>query len=108
MQLQKYKGVSPSNIGCKQTEGETVREYLTRFTSATLDVSGHDEGLITSTFTWGRLSGPLLRHHGKKPQTRIELKENVERYLRQEEGEVYKQAYLNAMAAHAVTPVDPG
>lgn len=35
----------------------------------------------------------------KNPQKRAELKGNVERYLRQEEGVATKQAYLNAMTA---------
>ncbi|KAL7586215.1 hypothetical protein Lser_V15G40952 [Lactuca serriola] len=99
MQLRKYKGESHSITGCKQREGETVREYFTRFINATLDVSGHDEGLIAGAFTWGLLPGPLSQKlMGKKPLTRAELKERVERYLWQEEGEVAKQAYLKAMA----------
>ncbi|XP_023737234.1 uncharacterized protein LOC111885182 [Lactuca sativa] len=98
MQLRKYKGDSHSIIGCKQREGETVREYFTRFTNATLDVPGHDEGLIAGAFTWGLLPGPLSQKlMGKKPLTRAELKERVKRYLRQEDGEAAKQAYLNAM-----------
>nr|KAJ0218881.1 hypothetical protein LSAT_V11C300127070 [Lactuca sativa] len=99
MQLRKYKGDSHSIIGCKQREGETMREYFTRFTNATLDVPGHDKGLIAGAFTWGLLPGPLSQKlMGKKPLTRAELKERVERYLRQEEGKATKQAYLNAMA----------
>ncbi|XP_023771606.1 uncharacterized protein LOC111920247 [Lactuca sativa] len=100
MQLRKYKGDSHSIIGCKQKEGETVREYFTRFINAMLDVPGHDEGLIVGAFTWGLLPGPLSQKlMGKKPLTRAELKERVERYLRQEDGEAAKQAYLNAMTA---------
>lgn len=70
MQLRKYKGDSHSIIGNKQKEGETVREYFTRFTNATLDVPGHDKGLIASAFNWGLLPGPLSQKLiGKKPQT---------------------------------------
>lgn len=36
---------------------------------------------------------------GKKPQTRAELKERLERYWRQEEGEAAKQAHLKDMTA---------
>ncbi|XP_023744616.1 uncharacterized protein LOC111892806 [Lactuca sativa] len=98
MQLRKYKGDSHSIIGCKQRERETVREYFTRFTNATMDVPGHDEGLIAGAFTWGLLLAPLSQKlMGKKPLTRAELKERVKRYLRQEDGEAAKQAYLNAM-----------
>ena len=79
MQLHKYKGDSHSKIGCKQKEGETVREYFTRFISTTLDVLGHDKGLIAGAFTWGLLPGPLLKKLvGKKPKTRAELKKRVE------------------------------
>lgn len=58
MQLRKYKGDSHLIIGCKQKEGESVREYFTRLTSATLDVPRHDEGLIDGAFTWGLLLAP--------------------------------------------------
>ena len=79
MQLRKYKGDSHSIIGCKQKEGESVREYFTRFTNATLDVTGHEEGPIAGAFTWGLLPGPLSQKLiGKKPQTRAELKKKVE------------------------------
>ncbi|XP_023754008.1 uncharacterized protein LOC111902400 [Lactuca sativa] len=92
MQLRKYKGYSHSIIGCKQKEGETVREYFARFINATLDVPEHDERLIDGAFTWGLLPGPLSQKlMGKKPLKRAEL--------RQEDGEAAKQAYLNAMAA---------
>ncbi|KAL7603323.1 hypothetical protein Lser_V15G16837 [Lactuca serriola] len=102
MQLQKYKDDSHSIIGCKQKEGETVRKYFMRFTNAMLDIPRHDEGLIVGAFTWGILSGPLSQKlMGKKPQTRAELKEKVERYLRQEEGVAMKQAYLTIMASLA-------
>ncbi|XP_052626823.1 uncharacterized protein LOC128133427 [Lactuca sativa] len=105
MQLHKYKGDSHSIIGCKQSEGETVREYFTRFINVTLDVSGHEEGLIAGAFTWGLLPGPLSQKlMGNKPLTRAELKERVERYLRQEDGEAAKQAYLNAMATRRHHP----
>nr|KAJ0216070.1 hypothetical protein LSAT_V11C300135490 [Lactuca sativa] len=105
MQLRKYKGDSHSIIGCKQKEGETVREYFTRFINATLDVLGHDEGLIAGAFTWGLFPGPLSQKlMGKKPLTRAKLKERVERYLRQEDGEAAKQAYLNAMTARHHNP----
>ncbi|KAL7593465.1 hypothetical protein Lser_V15G35586 [Lactuca serriola] len=98
MQLHKYKGDSHSIIDYKQREGESVREYFTRFTNTTLDVLGHEKGLIAGAFTWGLLPGPLSQKlMGKKPLTRAELKERVERYLRQEDGEAAKQAYLNAM-----------
>ncbi|XP_023763884.1 uncharacterized protein LOC111912382 [Lactuca sativa] len=100
MQLRKYKGDSHSIIGCKNKEGETMREYFTRFTNATLDVPGHDECLIDGAFTWGLFPGPLSQKiMGKKPQMRSKLKDKVERYLRQEEREATKQAYLNAMSA---------
>lgn len=47
---------------------------------------------------WGLLPGTLSQIlMGKKPKTRVELKEKVERYLTQEEGEATKQAYLNVM-----------
>ncbi|XP_052621375.1 uncharacterized protein LOC128127078 [Lactuca sativa] len=105
MQLCKYKGDSHSIIGCKQREGETVREYFTRFTNATLDVPGHDKGLIARAFTWGLLPVPLSQKlMGKKPLTRVELKERVERYLRQEDGEAAKQAYLNVMTTRLHHP----
>lgn len=59
-----------------------MREYFTRFTKATLDVPGHDEGLIAGAFMWGVLPGPLSQKlMGKKPQMRSELKEKLERYL---------------------------
>lgn len=84
MRLRKYKGDSHSIIGCKQKQGEMVRECFTRFTNATLDVPGHDEGLIAGAFTWGLLPSPLSQKlMGKKSQTWAELKEKVERYLRQ-------------------------
>ena len=77
-----------------------MREYFTRFTNATPDDLGHSEGLIAGAFTWGLLPRPLSQKlMGEKPQTRAELKEKVERYLRQKEGEVTKQAYLNTMTA---------
>ncbi|KAL7613291.1 hypothetical protein Lser_V15G09109 [Lactuca serriola] len=105
MQLRKYKGDSHSIIGCKKKEGETVREYFTRFINATLDVSGHDEGLIAGAFRWGLLPGPLSQKlMGKKPQTRAKLKERVERYLRKKEGEAAKEAYLNAMTTKRHNP----
>lgn len=67
MQLCKYKRDSHSIIGCKQKEVETVREYFTWFTNATLDVPGHDEGLIAGAFTGGILPGPLSQKlMGKK------------------------------------------
>lgn len=50
VQLQKYKGDSHSIIGYKQKEVETVREYFSRFTNTTLDVPGHNEGLIAGSF----------------------------------------------------------
>nr|KAJ0207872.1 hypothetical protein LSAT_V11C500290020 [Lactuca sativa] len=59
MQLQKYKGDCHSIIGCKQREGETVKDYFARFTKEMLDVPGHDEGLIAGAFTWGLLPGSL-------------------------------------------------
>lgn len=59
MQLQKYNEDSHTIIDCKQKEGETVREYFTRLTNATLDVPGHNEGLIAGAFTWGLYSGTL-------------------------------------------------
>ncbi|XP_023762218.1 uncharacterized protein LOC111910623 [Lactuca sativa] len=105
MQLRKYKGDSHSIIGCKQREGESIREYFTRFTNATLDTSGHEEGLIVGDFTWGLLPGPLSQKLiGKNPPTRAKLKERVERYLRQKEGEVAKQAYLNAITVKRYNP----
>ena len=71
MRLCKYKGDSHSIIGCKQREGETVNEYFAQFTNATLDVIGHNEGLIVGAFTWGLLPGPLSQKlMGTKPQTR--------------------------------------
>ena len=102
MQLLKYKGDSYSIIDCKKKEGETMREYFTRFRNAMLDVPGHDEGLIAGAFTLGLLSGPISQKlMDKKLQTRAEIKEKVEWYLRQEEGEATKQEYLNAMASPA-------
>lgn len=59
MQLQKYKGDSNSITGCKQKEGESMREYFTRFINATLDVPGYDEGFIAGAFNWGLLLAPL-------------------------------------------------
>lgn len=77
-----------------------MRAYFARFTSVTLDVQGHAEGIIAGAFMWGLLPRTLSHKlMGKKPQTRVELKEKVERYLRLEEGEAAKQAYLNAMTA---------
>ncbi|XP_023755822.1 uncharacterized protein LOC111904277 [Lactuca sativa] len=105
MQLRKYKVNSHSIIGCKKKEGESVREYFTWFTNATLDVSGHDEGLIVGAFTCRLLPGPRSQKlMGKKPQTRSELKERVETYLRQEEGEAAKKAYLNVMTVKRSNP----
>lgn len=87
----KYKGDCHSIIGCKQREGETVKDYFARFTKATLDVPGHDEGLIVGAFTWGLLPGSLSQNFkGKQPKTRVELKERVECFLCQEEGEASK------------------
>lgn len=83
MLIRKYKGDSHSIIGCKQKEGETVREYFTMFTNATLHVSDHDEGLITGAFRWALLPVPLSQKlMGKKSHTRAKLKEKVERYMR--------------------------
>ena len=102
MQLRKYKGNCYSIIGCKQREGETIKDYFARFTKATFDVSGHDDGLIIGAFMWGLLLGLLSQKlMGKQPQTRVELKKRVERFLRQEEHEASKQAYLNAMSSPA-------
>lgn len=97
MQLWKYKGYSHSIIRCKQKEGEIVRDYFSGFINATLDVPGHDEGLVAGAFAWGFLVGPLSQKlKGKKPQTLVELKENVEWYICHEEDEASNQAYLNA------------
>lgn len=80
MQLRKYKGDFYSIIGCKKRE--SVKYYLTGFTNTTLDVPGHDEGLVAGTFTWGLLPGSLYQKlMGKKPQTCVELKEKLELYL---------------------------
>ena len=35
-----------------------VREYFAIFTSATIHITGRNEGLITGAFTWGLLPGP--------------------------------------------------
>lgn len=51
MQLQNYKGDSQTINGCQKKEGETVREYFLRFTNITLDVLGHEEGIIVGDFT---------------------------------------------------------
>ncbi|KAI3493481.1 hypothetical protein L1887_41873 [Cichorium endivia] len=97
MQLRKYRGDNHSIMGCKQREGESVKEYFRRFNKVTLDVPGQDDRMVTGAFTWGLLPGPLSRKFlGKPPQTRHELKERVERFLRQEEGTVEKQSYLKA------------
>lgn len=61
MQLRIYKVETHSIIDCKQKEGEMVHEYFTRFTKATLDVSGLEQGLITGAFTWGLLPGLLSK-----------------------------------------------
>lgn len=43
-------------------------EYFARFTSATLDVQGHDEGIIARAFMWGLLPKTLSHKLvGKKP-----------------------------------------
>lgn len=79
MQLRKYKGDSNSITGCKQKEGESMKEYFIRFINTTLDVPGYDEGLIAGVFTWGLLPCPLSQKlMGKKPQTIAKLKERVE------------------------------
>lgn len=58
--------------------------------------------------TWGLPPGPLSQKlEGKKPQTEAELKENVGHYLRQEEGDAIKQAYLNTMTASATKHHSP-
>nr|KAJ0210057.1 hypothetical protein LSAT_V11C400196130 [Lactuca sativa] len=81
------------------------RAFLVHFTNATLDVPRHEEGLIAGAFTWGTPTRSFIaKLMGKKPQTRVELKERVERYLRQEEGEAAKQAYLNAMTTKHYRP----
>lgn len=43
-------------------EGEIVKEYFTRLTNTTLDVAGHNEGLIVGAFTWNLLLGPLSQN----------------------------------------------
>nr|KAJ0202128.1 hypothetical protein LSAT_V11C600303100 [Lactuca sativa] len=86
-------------------QGEGVIVPLLVFINATLDVPGHDEGLIAGAFTWGLLPGPLSQKlMGMSPLTQAELKERVERYLRQQDGEAAKQAYLNAMATRHHNP----
>ncbi|KAI3739503.1 hypothetical protein L2E82_29910 [Cichorium intybus] len=99
MQLRKYRGDIREIIGCKQLEGETVRAYFKRFNEATLNVPGQNDNLVTGAFTHGLLPGPLsTKFLGRPPATRQEMKERVERFLRQEEGTAAKEAYLRAAA----------
>ncbi|KAI3767979.1 hypothetical protein L2E82_18408 [Cichorium intybus] len=97
MQLRKYRGDNSAIMGCKQREGESLKDYFQIFNKATLDIPGQDNKLITGAFTWGLLPGLLSRKFlGRPPQSRHKMKERVERFLRQEEGIAEKQAYLQA------------
>ena len=97
MQLRRYKGDTNTILGCRQREGESIREYYQRFTKATLDVPGHEEKIVVGAFTQGILPGELsLKLQAKVPTTRVELKEKVERYLRSTEGEEEKKKFLKA------------
>ncbi|KAI3709304.1 hypothetical protein L2E82_39064 [Cichorium intybus] len=99
MQLRKYRGDIREIIGCKQLEGEPIRAYFKRFNEATLNVPGQNDNLVTGAFTHGLLPGPLsTKFLGKPPATRQEMKERVERFLRQKEGTAAKEAYLKAAA----------
>ncbi|KAI3789244.1 hypothetical protein L2E82_02036 [Cichorium intybus] len=103
MQLRKYRGDIREIIGCKQLEGEPVRAYFKRFNEATLNVPGQNDNLVTGAFTHGLLPGPLsTKFLGKPPATRQEMKERVERFLRQEEGTAAKEAYLKAAATSSL------
>ena len=97
MQLRKYKGDVREIIGCRQMEGETIKKYFERFNTATLNVPGHNDNIVTGAFTHGLLPGTLsTKFVGRMPNTRNEMKERVERYLRQTEGHTTKTAYLKA------------
>ncbi|KAI3707756.1 hypothetical protein L2E82_36551 [Cichorium intybus] len=80
-------------------QGEPIRAYFKRFNEATLNVPGQNDNLVTGAFTHGLLPGPLsTKFLGKPPATRQEMKERVERFLRQEEGTAAKEVYLKAAA----------
>lgn len=75
MQLRKWKEDENSIMECKQKEGESIWAYYNRFTLVTLNVPGHEEFLVTSTFTQDLLPDPLSKKMlGKLPQSRDELK----------------------------------
>lgn len=83
---------------CKQKEDKSIRAYYDRFTLATLSVPCHEKVLITGTFTQELLPSPLSKKmQGIVPKTKDELKYQVEKYLRQIEGEERKEAKLRVV-----------
>ena len=100
MQLRKYRGDVREIIGCRQMEGETIQKYFQRFNTATMNVPGHNDNIVTGAFTHGLLPGTLsTKFVGRMPNTRDELKERVEKYLRQTAGHTTKTAYLKAASS---------
>lgn len=61
MQLRRYRGDIHVIIGCKQKEGELVKNYIDRFTKATLDTPGQKESMVTGAFTWGLFSRKIIQ-----------------------------------------------
>lgn len=82
-------------MGCKQKEGESIRVYYDRFMLAMLNVSGHEEFLVTGIFSQGLFLVPLSKKmQGTVSQSRDGIKYIVEKYLRKIEGEERKEAKL--------------
>ena len=78
MQLRKYRGDVREIIGCRQMEGETIQKYFERLNTATMNVSGHNNNIVTGAFTHGLLPGSLYtKFFGRMPNTRDELKVRV-------------------------------
>lgn len=99
MQLRKGKGDTNSVMACKQKSGESIRDYYDQFTLATLNVTGHEEFLVTGASAQGLLPGPLSRKmQGIVPRSRDELKFFLEKYLPQIGGEERNEANLKVLA----------
>lgn len=76
-----------------------IRAYYDRFTSATLNVPGHEEFLVNGAFAYGPLHDPLSKKmQGMAPQSIDELKYSVKKYLWQIKGEEWKEANLKVVA----------
>ena len=77
-----------------------IQKYFQRFNTATMNVPGHNDNIVTGAFTHGLLPGTLsTKFVGRMPNTRDELKERVDKYLRQTAEHTTKTAYLKAASS---------